>query len=60
MKLAMTLTLDGLMRSLTALARTMADERDRGYAGDGNHAGRAGAITEREPARTDRNDLRRD
>lgn len=60
MKLAMTLTLDGLMRGLTSLARSMADERDRGYAGAGDHAGRANAATERETARMERNEFGRD
>lgn len=60
MKLAMTLTLDGLMRSLTSLARSMADEADRGYAGAGDDAVRPSAVTDRETARTERNDVGRD
>lgn len=57
MKVSIRLTMDGLKRSLTAIAHAMADDIEWRYAGDGEHAGRAGAAAERDKAETKRHEL---
>ena len=57
MKVSISLTMDGLRRSLEAIARSMADERDRLYAGTGEHAGRVDAMAERKTARIGRDEF---
>jgi hypothetical protein len=57
MKVSMRLTLDGLRRSLAAIAQSMADKQDWRYAGAGDDAGQATDLARREGSRTERHEL---